>query len=404
MRRFAFYVSFICLTFSLPVTADDRQYESPAAVYSALQTYIAFKDYDGVCKCLTPDSLELWAWFAAIMSGANKEQSAQEPPESGVTRESIEAVLVAHGLSEHQVKRAFFSAIGKPQREVRQIFKNLLNNVKHKPRFVADMYLEISKMKTTPRTVDPLLLLPRARSDFIDLQIDGDQATAIVPNPEGAKKKTQTLHFRKSRQGWRVHIPSDLPTSTQSFKSPADVYAAAQSAVRKKDYGTLCNCLTGDSLEMWAWMTAIFSQSARQQLEEDGDKSIGVTPTSIDRILSAHSLSTQKIKRAVFLSLAKPENERGKVFSDALKGVKHKPRFVVDVYLEIRKMKTDLSRADPMLIFGFIRPDFYDLVVNGDQATAQVNQLIGDKKKVRTIQFRREGNGWLIYFPMDFRD
>ena len=189
----------------------------------------------------------------------------------------------------------------------------------------------------------------------------------------------------------------------QTFKSPAEVYAAAQASVRKGDYVGLSNCLTGDSLEMWSWITVIMSQSARQQLEKDADESIDVTPESIDTVLAAHGLSKEKINRAVLLSLAKPKAERGKVFSTALKDVKHKPRFIVDAFLELQKMKVDSRKFDPIRMFEWIMPDFVDLLVDGKSAKAQVPQPESAKKRVRTVQFRKDGGGWLIYFPMDFR-
>jgi hypothetical protein len=184
----------------------------------------------------------------------------------------------------------------------------------------------------------------------------------------------------------------------QPYQSPGEVYTSVQAAIRNSDCHALGDCLTADSMEVWAWATAITAHSWK-----NGHLSESDAARSIDAVFSRHGISSQKLVDAVFKLRVTAEEKRGEVLSEALQGVKHKPRFIFDAYVQMLELdKRMAAQLAPIEIVKWMQPDFVGMTIDGDQASAKVPQPEGSGPPVREVLFRKGNNGWLVHFPMNF--
>jgi hypothetical protein len=187
----------------------------------------------------------------------------------------------------------------------------------------------------------------------------------------------------------------------QPFKSPAEVYAVAKRAICDKDYESLSTCLTSDSMEGFAWVAVVAACTTKKELSEPRRSSNDATPETIDALLRTHGVSPTRATQAILSSFViDSQEDRFKLWLSVLEDVKHKPKFVVETYVALKKAGIDVAKLDPVNAFSWLSGDFTDLKIDGNDAFAQVPQFDGGKVPM-PVFFKKSEGAWHIFFPMD---
>lgn len=173
---------------------------TPEAAFEALKTGIADEDIGAVYDVLTPDAQELMAGtmikFAVLeqklgsfLPPAADGSAAKPDPDSERKRE----VLRRHGIKWKAL--ADTPPAANESGAIEQV-REMASKLSDPRGFVADMW----KIMDEAGEADELPM-SSLKGELIDVEIDGDEATAAHANDQGKSK----IEFRRVDGGWRIH-------------------------------------------------------------------------------------------------------------------------------------------------------------------------------------------------------
>ncbi len=184
-----------------------RPGETPQSVFQAAQEAAAAYRWKEFCSYLTPrhrDALAASLCVAGRMLQKMATMAEQAGDSKAVTQLSAHTEPILKVLQHHQVS---FEAIDRldprllAQREPpRELIDQIVAPVEDRNQFIADM-------------MEALLRIPGQRpflafsGKMIELEIDGERATAVRLDRKAGQERREPLAFRKIDGEWRIELP-----------------------------------------------------------------------------------------------------------------------------------------------------------------------------------------------------
>lgn len=191
-------------------------FESPQAVLRSVRAAIAGHNYKTLCRCLTPESLEMQAGVLVYMSAsfALAEKMPTALPAAGAllgdgeaiedvkllqrmkaARPKITAVLKKHGLGDATDPSRW------PRIDSPADMSALAEPVPDKAAFVAEMLETLAACKLTGRE-DWMF----GGGPMTDLTISGNSATGEIRDPESGDEHAMPIRFKKIDDRWLIDL------------------------------------------------------------------------------------------------------------------------------------------------------------------------------------------------------
>jgi hypothetical protein len=178
-------------TTSSDVVAKSTTYDSPEAVFAAYQAAATEGDFVTATQCMTDETQTVVCGSIVLMAIDIGDQNEEARP---VLREVFQRYGIDHDA--------------KPSEDIKDpvsLMKWAAEPVVNKAECVGSLwnwFKASGRMKT----------IPLASGRLINLQIEGDKATAVVAN--GNVKKP--LEFVKEKGSWRMQFPKEVMTGKAS--------------------------------------------------------------------------------------------------------------------------------------------------------------------------------------------
>jgi hypothetical protein len=181
----------------------------------------------------------------------------------------------------------------------------------------------------------------------------------------------------------------------EGYRSPQEVYHAAQQKYQQRDFAGVSSCFTCDSMRTWSAVALINAFVFVEKLEKRGEETLA-DRQAIESILSAHGTSMTRFGKVAWKSyFAFTKKQTSKFIDEVVRDIKDHPRFFHDMMTELAKHDQNQDKFEPM-IYEFLAFEFSELELKQDRAVAKVQVLHGDKSTKKHVAFHKTEKGWLI--------
>jgi hypothetical protein len=208
-----------------PTRKDEPQqptaYQTPEEVFSAFMAAGAKEDWKTMCECLTDDSRDKMA--VGLVLAATFGKAFATTPELKAKFKLVDDVLAKHGIPLSQ-KQGPASPPSKDPRNFEKAMMKVLELVKDRNAFIADMLVAFKQLSDDPQQKNPV----GGDFDFKevkleDVKIQGDSATGVAVARRGGNEARQPLNFKKVGGGWKIEFPDKggQPASIDPKSVPA---------------------------------------------------------------------------------------------------------------------------------------------------------------------------------------
>jgi hypothetical protein len=188
---------------------DLKHHKTPQEAFQAALAASDKDDWKGLYGCLTEDSREVLASFAATYGFLAKELSnpAILSDELKAALKSLNDVFQRNGLTNDHMNRFFAIQSGpsepKSPEQSKKETREMLQPVKDRVAFAADTLAAMRQLRALKGG-----LLPAA--ELKDVTLSGDAATGIMVTKKDGKEQRFTIRFQRSTGGWQVELPVEL--------------------------------------------------------------------------------------------------------------------------------------------------------------------------------------------------
>ena len=204
--------------------SDSIGYDSPEACFNGIRTAIGNGDYKTALNSVTDETQNSFAGLmvmagagmkamggmAAMMGGDNPEAKKMMEALTAITK-----VLDNHGATDEKLQEAMgeggmmgMMMGGGPSEDA---INKLAGVVDDKSQFVLDMVDAFMQLGDGQGPDPKEIIDVMSKAELGDVKIDGDKATATVTvtPPDGSPPETEPVEFRKTADGWKLHINMD---------------------------------------------------------------------------------------------------------------------------------------------------------------------------------------------------
>jgi len=186
----------------------DPVYKTPQAAFDAALKGFKNKDWKTIYGALTDESREKVASMAAfmplMMKGFAKLAPKDKQEEALAKFKPLDRILAKHGLTEAVLKKMEKENKGteaKDPKAMEQAMKKLLEPIKDRAAFVAEMMTALDKMMGKQGGDVP------EGAQLKDLKVEGDRAKGFLIAKKGDKQERIPVEFRRQGGGWRLEMP-----------------------------------------------------------------------------------------------------------------------------------------------------------------------------------------------------
>ena len=184
-------------------------YHTPQEAFKAAVAAAAKEDWKGLYECLTEDSRELFASYAAIFGFLAKEFStpANLTDELKPALKSLHEAFKKHGLTDDHMNPYFRIVGGTPKpkspEEIKKETQGMLKPVQDRAAFVAETLTAMRKLKALKEG-----LLREA--ELKDVKVSGDSATGVMGYKVVGKEQRLAIGFRRITGSWKLDLPEEF--------------------------------------------------------------------------------------------------------------------------------------------------------------------------------------------------
>jgi hypothetical protein len=196
-------------------------YNTPQEAFMAALTAAEREDWKGIYECLTDDSRELFASYAAIFGFLAKELSNPDilTDELKAALKSLQDVFKRHGLTDDHMNKFIRIESGAPKprslEERKKEEQEMLKPVKDRGAFIADTLAAMRKLKALKEG-----LLREA--ELKDVKVSGDSATGVMVYKVVGKEQRLAIGFRRIMGSWKVDLPEEFFFGPPMPKAPGE--------------------------------------------------------------------------------------------------------------------------------------------------------------------------------------
>src|SRR5262245_61937909 len=184
-------------------------YKTPQEAFTAALAAAEKDDWKRTYECLTEDSRELFASYAAIFGFLAKELSNPDilTDELKAALKSLHEVFKKHDLTNDHMNKYIRIESGAPKQgspeEKKKDTQEMLKPVKDRGAFIADTLSAMRKLDGLKEG-----LLRGARLE--DVKISGDSATGVMVYKVVGKEQRLAIGFRRITGSWKVELPEEF--------------------------------------------------------------------------------------------------------------------------------------------------------------------------------------------------
>jgi hypothetical protein len=196
-------------------------YNTPQEAFKAAVAAAAKEDWKGLYECLTEDSRELFAGYAAIFGFLAKELSnpANLTDELKAALKSLQEAFKKHGLTDDHMNPYFRIEGGTPkpksEEEKKKETQEMLKPVQDRAAFVAETLTAMRKLKALKEG-----LLREA--ELKDVKVSGDSATGVMGYKVVGKEQRLAIRFKRITGSWKVDLPEEFFFGPSMRKKPGE--------------------------------------------------------------------------------------------------------------------------------------------------------------------------------------
>lgn len=169
--------------------------------------------------------------------------------------------------------------------------------------------------------------------------------------------------------------------SDTRFETPDATFQTAKVAFADNDYSEFCDCLSEDSRDEMA--ASMVFMGGFMQIDTKSEEA-----TDVAAVFKKHGLDKESNPK-VTINVTAGKKDQKDQFKKLVEPIKDRNAFIVDMIAVFRKHKPDAKpfESDAKLT---------DLKIDGQVATATVEQTRDGKKHTTPIKFAKNGNHWKI--------
>jgi hypothetical protein len=184
---------------------------TPEETFKSAQAAAEKNDYKAFMSTMTPESQETYAGMIAFGGAMVQAFAGLGGPEGAEDAKKVKEVLDKHGLTEETLKKADPTAA-----DPIAGMKSLVEPVKDKPAFVADMMAALKSSKDF-KDKSPL----QKGTTLKDVKIDGDSAKGTIETEVEGKKESSPIGFKKIDGKWLIDLTETIKSSMGPPAGPA---------------------------------------------------------------------------------------------------------------------------------------------------------------------------------------
>jgi len=189
-------------------------HDSPQAAFDAAQAAAKKKDYNALCNCFTPESLDVMAGSMIMGASMMKAMGGLAALGGEKAKQDFEAsckvlddVLAKHGVTEDHLKSMQAKNPAASQKDMEAAFPKLTAPIKDKPAFIGEITNPLDSInKGKPGGMGQDNPTEMFEGKLENIKIEGDRATAqVVLTPEG-KEQRESIGFKRVNGSWLIEL------------------------------------------------------------------------------------------------------------------------------------------------------------------------------------------------------
>lgn len=217
-RRTHLRIATICLVLvglaAGTTQAQAAGFGTPQECFDAAKGHLAKKDYEGFCRCLTPDSQNLMAGMFSMLPSMMRSFAALGGEEAikkiDTQFAKIDEVIKKHGLDASKLPgMPEMMKVQKDEAKMKALFDNMLAPVKDRAAYLAELMKAFESLQDgqpgAPNLAEAI------DGDLKDLTVAGDTATGTLVVTRNGDTQEQPFNFKKVDGGWLIDLPIQGP-------------------------------------------------------------------------------------------------------------------------------------------------------------------------------------------------
>ena len=190
------------------------KFDSPQACFDEAKTQIIKKNYDGFCRCLTPDSQNLMAGMFSMLPSMMKSFAAlggeEAIKEIDAKFAKINDVIKKHGIEADKLPdMTEIMKIQQDEDKMKARFNKMLAPVKDRAAYLADLMKALESLQEgQPGAAS---IADAINGELKGLTVTGDSATGTLVVKKNGQDQEQPFNFKKIDGGWLIDLPMQGP-------------------------------------------------------------------------------------------------------------------------------------------------------------------------------------------------
>lgn len=178
-------------------------FASPQLVFDEAKTGAIANDTERILRCFTSESQDGFATYtlvaASMMRMVADGFAARGDDRYVASKAKVDAVLRKHSIDLSAISGGGFE----PGSANMTTINGLVDSIADKPTLISELLRELEAAKGGDTTGFQEELL----GTLSDVRIEGDTAEAVVADSSSATSEPLAFYFRKSDDGWLIHMP-----------------------------------------------------------------------------------------------------------------------------------------------------------------------------------------------------
>ncbi len=187
-----------------------------------------------------------------------------------------------------------------------------------------------------------------------------------------------------------VVVQAAPATAPVVYKTPNEVFAAAQEAQKKEDFKAFYECLTPDSQKLMTGQVVLTGAMLKGLAALDKTGKAGEAVKALEVVFKKHGVTEESLKN---IPPAKDAKDAAKTLRSLAALVKDPPTFFGDFITTMNKVNGQKGKPP------FTDATLAEVKVTGDKAAAMIVHKADGKEHKEPAEFQKVGMSWKIVMP-----
>lgn len=190
------------------------QHDSPQASFDAAKAAAKTKDFNVLCDCFTPESMDVMAGSMIMTASMMKAMGGLAALGGEKAKQDFEAnckvlddVLARHGVSEDQLKSMQGMNPASSPEDMMAAFAKLTTPIKDKSAFIGEIMNALDSVNQGKQGgMGENKPTEMFEGKLENLKVEGDRASAQVVLTPGGKEERESIGFKKVNGSWLIEL------------------------------------------------------------------------------------------------------------------------------------------------------------------------------------------------------